>query len=72
GATTIVARPTIELQEEGSQCSTHIVYAAPIEDYCIAGRCIYLISTALSQYLPFVLAAQDRMPIVGAGAFERR
>ena len=26
GATTIVARPTIELQEEGSQCSTHIVY----------------------------------------------
>ena len=25
GATTIVARPTIELQEEGSQCSTHIV-----------------------------------------------
>ena len=32
GATTIVARPTIELQEEGSQCSTHIVcYRSPVQ-----------------------------------------
>lgn len=30
GATTIVARPTIELQEEGSQCSTHIVYGVEV------------------------------------------
>ena len=30
GATTIVARPTIELQEEGFQCSTHIVCIARV------------------------------------------
>ena len=61
----IIENGSTVLQRGFSLWNALYFYAATIGYYCVASRCIYLLSTVVVQYLPLALVAQQMARLMG-------